>query len=35
MNTGRGASIGRNSFTRKKEDALKLLGTIMDIYAGK
>ena len=32
---GFGSIIGRNSFTRKKEDALKLLGTIMDIYAGK
>ncbi len=32
---GFGSIIGRNSFTRKKEDALKLLGTIMDIYKGK
>ena len=32
---GFGSIIGRNSFTRKKEDALKLLSTIMDIYAGK
>ncbi len=32
---GFGSIIGRNSFTRKKEDALKLLGTIMDIYEGK
>ena len=32
---GFGSIIGRNSFTRKKEDALKLLGQIMDIYEGK
>ena len=32
---GFGSIIGRNSFTRPKADALKLLGTIMDIYAGK
>ncbi len=32
---GFGSIIGRNSFTRKKEDALKLLSAIMDIYAGK
>ena len=32
---GFGSIIGRNSFTRKKEDALKLLGTIIDIYSGK
>ena len=32
---GFGSIIGRNSFTRKKEDALKLLSTIIDIYAGK
>ena len=32
---GFGSIIGRNSFTRKKDDALKLLGSIMDIYAGK
>ena len=32
---GFGSIIGRNSFKRKKEDALKLLGTIMDIYADK
>ena len=31
---GFGSIIGRNSFTRKKEDALKLLGTIIDIYSG-
>ncbi|MGF1493806.1 MAG: class I fructose-bisphosphate aldolase [Microcoleaceae cyanobacterium] len=29
---GFGSIIGRNSFQRPKEDALKLLGTIMDIY---
>lgn len=32
---GFGSIIGRNSFTRKKEDALKLLGTIIDIYSGE
>ncbi|MFO0972109.1 MAG: class I fructose-bisphosphate aldolase [Phycisphaerae bacterium] len=32
---GNGSIIGRNSFQRKKADALKMLGTIMDIYAGK
>ena len=32
---GFGSIIGRNSFTRKKEDALKLLGTIIGIYEGK
>ncbi len=32
---GFGSIIGRNSFTRKKEEALKLLSTIMDIYEGK
>ena len=32
---GFGSIIGRNSFTRKKEDALRLLGQIMDIYEGK
>ncbi len=31
---GFGSIIGRNSFQRKKEDALKFLGTIMDIYQG-
>ncbi|HEX7077310.1 MAG TPA: class I fructose-bisphosphate aldolase [Candidatus Eisenbacteria bacterium] len=31
---GFGSIIGRNSFQRKKPDALKLLGGIMDIYAG-
>ena len=31
---GFGSIIGRNSFTRPKADALKLLGQIIDIYAG-
>jgi class I fructose-bisphosphate aldolase len=31
---GFGSIIGRNSFQRKKPDALNLLGGIMDIYAG-
>ncbi len=32
---GFGSIIGRNSFQRPKEDALRFLGTIMDIYAAK
>jgi fructose-bisphosphate aldolase, class I len=32
---GFGSIIGRNSFQRKKSDALHLLGNIMDIYAGR
>jgi class I fructose-bisphosphate aldolase len=32
---GFGSIIGRNSFQRKKPDALALLGSIIDIYAGK
>jgi class I fructose-bisphosphate aldolase len=32
---GFGSIIGRNSFQRKKADALKLLGSIMSIYAGE
>lgn len=32
---GNGSIIGRNSFQRKKADALKLLDTIVNIYAGK
>jgi class I fructose-bisphosphate aldolase len=32
---GFGSIIGRNSFQRPKDDALKFLGTVMDIYAGK
>src|SRR5579884_800909 len=31
---GFGSIIGRNSFQRPKQDALRLLGQIMDIYAG-
>ncbi len=32
---GFGSIIGRNSFQRKKPDALRLLGQVMDIYEGK
>jgi len=32
---GFGSIIGRNAFQRPKDHALKFLGTIMDIYAGK
>ncbi|EKV32931.1 Fructose-bisphosphate aldolase class I [Caenispirillum salinarum AK4] len=32
---GNGSIIGRNSFQRDKDDAVKLLGTIMDIYKDK
>ncbi len=32
---GFGSIIGRNSFQRPKEDALKFLGHVIDIYAGK
>jgi fructose-bisphosphate aldolase, class I len=32
---GFGSIIGRNSFQRTKQDALKLLGQIIDIYAGQ
>ena len=32
---GFGSIIGRNSFQRKKPDALKFLKTIMDIYASE
>ncbi len=32
---GNGSIIGRNSFQRKKPDALKMLDTIMGIYEGK
>ena len=32
---GFGSIIGRNSFQRPKAEALKFLGTVMDIYAGK
>ena len=31
---GFGSIIGRNSFQRKKPDALKFLGTVMGLYAG-
>ena len=30
---GNGSIIGRNSFQRSKQDALKLLGEVMDLYA--
>jgi class I fructose-bisphosphate aldolase len=32
---GNGSIIGRNSFQRPKEDALKLLGTLIEIYKGR
>jgi class I fructose-bisphosphate aldolase len=32
---GFGSIIGRNSFQRRKPDALRLLDTIMKIYAGQ
>jgi class I fructose-bisphosphate aldolase len=32
---GNGSIIGRNSFQRPREDALKLLGDLVDIYLGK
>ena len=32
---GFGSIIGRNSFQRPRAEAIKLLGTIMDIYAGR
>lgn len=32
---GNGSIMGRNSFQRSKEDAVKLLGAIMDIYKDK
>ncbi len=32
---GFGSIIGRNSFQRPKDEALKFLGTVMDLYAGK
>ncbi len=32
---GFGSIIGRNSFQRKRADAIKLLTNIMDVYAGK
>ena len=30
-----GSIIGRNTFQRPKEDALEMLGKIIDIYLGK
>lgn len=32
---GNGSIIGRNSFQRKREDALAMLGKLVDIYKGK
>ncbi len=32
---GFGSIIGRNSFQRPKDEALKFLGSVMDVYAGK
>ncbi len=32
---GYGSIIGRNSFQRPKDDAVRFLGKVMDIYAGK
>ena len=32
---GFGSIIGRNSFQRRKADALRLLDTVMKIYAGE
>ncbi|HWN82141.1 MAG TPA: class I fructose-bisphosphate aldolase [Candidatus Udaeobacter sp.] len=32
---GFGTIMGRNSFQRPRDEAIKLLGTVMDIYAGK
>ena len=32
---GFGSIIGRNSFQRKRPEALRLLGTVMNIYAGR
>lgn len=32
---GNGSIIGRNSFQRSREDALEMLGTLVDIYRGK
>jgi class I fructose-bisphosphate aldolase len=32
---GFGSIIGRNSFQRPQDEAVKFLGTVMDIYAGK
>ena len=32
---GNGSIIGRNSFQRSREDALEMLGKLVDIYKGK
>ncbi len=32
---GNGSIIGRNSFQRSREDALAMLGKLVDIYLGK
>ncbi len=32
---GFGTIMGRNSFQRPRDEALRLLGTVMDLYAGK
>jgi len=32
---GNGSIIGRNSFQRSREDALDMLGKLIDIYKGK
>ena len=32
---GNGSIIGRNSFQRPKDDAVRFLGNVMDIYQGK
>ena len=32
---GNGSIIGRNTFQRKRDDALKLLDTIIKLYAGE
>mgnify|MGYP000101910020 CR=1 FL=1 len=32
---GNGSIIGRNSFQRKREDALAMLAKLVDIYKGK
>ncbi|MFN6977853.1 MAG: fructose-bisphosphate aldolase, partial [Gemmobacter sp.] len=32
---GNGSIIGRNSFQRPRDEALRLLATLVDIYKGK
>ena len=32
---GNGSIIGRNSFQRSREDALAMLGKLVDIYLGR